>query len=1078
MAVVVAKNTVGSSWRKTLSTREWSHIPEEEKHYVRTTAMSILLQDTSDRIALQAALLIANICRFDVPRPWSSLLPDLANAAAVDSPIYLGFKTRALTALKYVLRSLRTKRFVIESPNGRPSTTEELEVLGEAIDADRATMFRHAKDLLGVLRAQWHGNFTVLLQRGAEWELKGPLAVAGLAAIRELLLLIPDLADTEAEFHALLSEGAEAARAVAVPLFSGGSIAPAIAVDTGDVDVQAKLYSKCWERLLQIAQVAMDRHTVGFAQHIAAWVGLCVNTVLLGLMDSSTIHGIRAKSRMILTRFVARAMLQPLYQQDTSAEEAEALASLPFLVRQRMSTSLPALQDASAALDAMVKSTENGPCRALVEAIISKYIALSSDELAEWQADPEGFARQIDVDTSPDADTPRPCGVALLQALFKRNESGVGDALVGLASILQAQPLTQDNIIPREATYRAIGECFLYLRTRVDFNAWYSGELRSLLASEETPGIESAVLRARALWLVGVCGEELRPEAWADAYNLTVAHIRSADFVVALMAVSAALCLVGNTLEESSFVSQPPERQRLLLFEGGLNDGIFDGGGDVAEAAHAEFQAHFKAIENSLDSLITGCFGLLQRLEEPESMVRVLTCVSEAIELLGDEVKPHLGAITGSLPQIWGVVSAGTGDVGNGARVRLHCSLLAMLAHLLSKLGSAAMDEPQVAGVLLPLLQHATNIGSPETEPLLDDGLKLWMAMLQATRTLTPELIEMVGARLGPILHRGRDNTWAFKIAGAYVLHGGIDTVGSISGELATGIVASLTSAMEGMQPKSGTQPGSITLGTLAGEVAQEAVEAAVLLGSLQRAMQAQLLASLEAPLQATFALVGSDYGGGVLRLPSKSLGIVEACIEVIQHVVFVSPATAAALIGSFPSAQNRFIDRWIALSATRDVGELFIPTLAAVGRARRHRAGVAICAAIVSDAFPALHDVDRAAQALVLGLRAAREQRTFESDQRRLADAKPSDPNHADQVMLRRLMAARSDPLRTVDATDAVRAAAGHVTAWAGTERILAAIAAVDPMYREQLAALLAGQLPDAVEEAAIESMKQAALS
>jgi len=40
---VVAKNTVGSSWRKTLGSREWSKVPEEEKVAVREGAQSLLL---------------------------------------------------------------------------------------------------------------------------------------------------------------------------------------------------------------------------------------------------------------------------------------------------------------------------------------------------------------------------------------------------------------------------------------------------------------------------------------------------------------------------------------------------------------------------------------------------------------------------------------------------------------------------------------------------------------------------------------------------------------------------------------------------------------------------------------------------------------------------------------------------------------------------------------------------------------------------------------------------------------------------------------------------------------------------
>ena len=118
LAVVVAKNAVGSSWRKCVGTREWSHVPEEEKQFVRSTAMGVLLQDPSDRVSMQAGLLITNIARFDFPRPWHNLLPNLAAAAAIESSVPIQAKSRALSAIKYILRALRSKRFIIEAPTG------------------------------------------------------------------------------------------------------------------------------------------------------------------------------------------------------------------------------------------------------------------------------------------------------------------------------------------------------------------------------------------------------------------------------------------------------------------------------------------------------------------------------------------------------------------------------------------------------------------------------------------------------------------------------------------------------------------------------------------------------------------------------------------------------------------------------------------------------------------------------------------------------------------------------------------------------------------------------------------------
>lgn len=64
LAAVIAKNAVGSSWRKTVDSREWSRVSLQEKQYVQAHAVHRLLADPSDKVAVQLALLVANIARW------------------------------------------------------------------------------------------------------------------------------------------------------------------------------------------------------------------------------------------------------------------------------------------------------------------------------------------------------------------------------------------------------------------------------------------------------------------------------------------------------------------------------------------------------------------------------------------------------------------------------------------------------------------------------------------------------------------------------------------------------------------------------------------------------------------------------------------------------------------------------------------------------------------------------------------------------------------------------------------------------------------------------------------------------
>ena len=46
------------------------------------------------------------------------------------------------------------------------------------------------------------------------------------------------------------------------------------------------------------------------------------------------------------------------------------------------------------------------------------------------------------------------------------------------------------------------------------------------------PGLHGSILRAGALWLLGVCGAELHAQHWGEALALTVTHVRHEDVVV------------------------------------------------------------------------------------------------------------------------------------------------------------------------------------------------------------------------------------------------------------------------------------------------------------------------------------------------------------------------------------------------------------------------------------------------------------------------------------------------------------------------------------------------------------------
>ncbi|KAL6783825.1 hypothetical protein ACKKBG_A03665 [Auxenochlorella protothecoides x Auxenochlorella symbiontica] len=1079
MATVVAKNAVGSSWRKIMGTREWSRVPDAEKAYVRTTSTACLLSEPSSRVAVQLALLISNLARFDVPRPWDSLVGDLAASAGMDSPTSLESKLRSLRALKHCVRGLKGKRFAIDTPNILMSLSDNaVTALTSQIDTDRGQLAAQLKALLPSMQAGWQASLGPFLAGAGGWEGAGRHAVACLAVLVEVLGAVQELGGAEEAFASLMREGAAAAAQVAPRLGEA-----AAGRGGGETATRGALLCKAWERLLQCALAGLDRHPLAFAAHVPAWATLCASTALLGL-DAAAVHHIRTKSRVLLTRFTARVLIQPMYRPDFINLHAQGFGVLTSAY-DRSQRYLPSLTAAQEALDGLLAP---GQCSALVQAVVTKYIALSSEELEEWQADAEGFARQVDVETSPDADTPRPCGVALLECMLERETESVSSALVEAAGQLQTAPLTRETLLLREATYRALGECFSHVRTKVDFPNWYETELRGILQPTPNAGLDAHILQARALWLVGVCGEELGHEPWDEAFGLCAAHISSPDLVVALMAVSACTAMVAQALEESAFLSQAPERHRMRerLFLDGFGD-FDEAGQEATEQVSADFTAHTAAITRRVDGLIGACFSMLPGLEESESMVRVLHAVSTVVELLGSRLAPHLAAITDALPGVWGVVAARRG-AGPGAAARLHAALIGVLAHLVGRLGLAAVAEPRVGALLAPLLRHATDVASTDSEPLLDDGLRLWRGVLQHSTSVSPLLADLFAHRFMPLLARGQDMVQVYCLAEAYLLLGGVEALGPALQPLMDNVAATFervlasqpaVGAAAAQARKTGQHAGGggahaaarARFGGRAGMLQPDEIQEALSAASLAQLVLQQVPRgatpppSLRAPLEAAAALAGADFGGTVARLPARALGVLEAAMQVISAALWIDPRGTWALVmgaeagegGDSPRA-TRMLDRWVSMSLTVDMAELFLPPLAVTARARRHEAAVVAATLLCADAAPQLRDAARASRVIVLGLKAVKEAPAYRKDVESFKESLARAENEEDQLTLRRLSVATSHAIAEVDVAETVRAAAQKVAAWHGEEALLAALRAVDGAYPDQLRAVLQG--------------------
>lgn len=1075
MALIIAKNAVGSSWTKQYRTREWKKVPDVEKGAVRDMLLKdIIPGETSENVAIQASMLIANIAQFDYPERWPNLLGTLLSMSLPEGQLLLERRHRALRTIKVVARVLQRKRFVLEDPSGSPLmslTPERLHELSSLIEVSRIQMKESLQSLIAPLEGLWESEYGAFSQGSPSWRHNMKICRMAMSACGEVLSSLDGISQIKQEFHHLLSSACSLAATIAKQIFR-----PRQESDyTRQEEVEAM--SKCWERLIQIGIISIAKHSLDFAPTLPMWVDLCVRQGILG-PDVQTFHLIRAKSKVLSIRLLARAFLHPHFRKSTGWVTGGLMGFRP----QEPKLEDPSVQSAITCLEDVL-SFENGKCSALVEALASKYIIITPEERLEWEHDPEGFAREVDAETSPEADNPRPCGIGLLECMLEYSPESVRKSIMSLAqAVAQNSSASDDSVMAREAMYRVIGECFQHLRGVISFDQWYNNELKSIITGND-PILSSlspfskSILTSRSLWLIGACCEELLASSFAEAFLLCTTKIGDSDVVVALMAVASVGSMLSQVIEEQHFVSQSKETKSLML-EGPIPT---NEGEDMVQRANEEFNSHMEGIMTVIDALLMHCFQILPKLSEVESMVRVLQCITCTIELVGDKITSHFQSFTQCILPLWQMMNEASSGK-HASLVRLQCSVLAMLGHMVSKLGQVAIEDPRISGIVFPLLLSSTDPANPSAEPLAEDALRLWLAMLHASPKLTSELIDLGPSRLVPHLEKGKETDFCFQIASAYALHGGLDSVKDMLDLLSSRLHQVLQNAVDYLtNPKDKTKHAYF----ISPQVSRELDSTLTLLGILQR-LHMKLPPCLEPPVKCACTLLCLDFRNlsktsisNASFIPSRLATLLNPALQIVCRLIYAMPSAIGPLTDNDRNAQIRLLDRWAALGSAQDVGEVFVPQISVLGRARRHNLAVSMCMLIMSDQCELLKDGPRVGRMLIMSLKAALEQRQFEKDQNMLLQYHevddPSQPR--DFLRERRLSMTRTDPLRTVDAQDATRTAANHVCGLLGKEGILKILEQYNPVYSIEMSRLLSSQLSEIEANEAIERMSKAHL-
>ncbi|KAG8035764.1 hypothetical protein G9C98_001420 [Cotesia typhae] len=367
--------------------------------------------------------------------------------------------------------------------------------------------------------------------------------------------------------------------------------------------------------------------------------------------------------------------------------------------------------------------------------LVTHYFLLTQEDLQMWDTDPENFA----VEDSRESwkYNLRVCTQTVFLSIFPQSINVMSSVLMDLMQRYH-QPVDPNDwraILMKDAVYLAVGLVAFDLYDEVNFDQWFSTTLRQEL---EVKSNNYRIIKRRVCWLIGQwtrvkLSEKLIPEL----YKLMIKALSSdEDLVVRLEA--------SNTLKQA------------------LDD----------------FQFHIDEFMPFLETTFLLLFNLLREVTECDTKMQVLYVLSFVIERVGNDIRPYIGPLSAYLPQLWEI---------SEKHNMMRCAIISTLVHYVKALRSECII---VEPMIVSMVGLSCDLNQDAHVYLMEDGLELWLALLENIATPTPGIMELV-QNMPAVLDFGLDQVTfkpAINIIQAYILLSPQNFVGELGSRIIKGI--------------------------------------------------------------------------------------------------------------------------------------------------------------------------------------------------------------------------------------------------------------------------------------------------
>ncbi|KAF9954158.1 hypothetical protein BGZ70_010643 [Mortierella alpina] len=345
----------------------------------------------------------------------------------------------------------------------------------------------------------------------------------------------------------------------------------------------------------------------------------------------------------------------------------------------------------------------------LAEILITKYMRLTEDDLEEWDNNPEEWALEEEADSW--RYQLRPCAEKVFMDLLSSHRAQLSPLLVQLAG----STANMTDLFLKDSIYTAIGLGSHDLYGAIDFDSWLNGQLSQEV---QNAALDFRVIRRRIAWMIGKwVSVNISKDARPTVYTIMLHLLRPDEHLAVRLAAAQNLkaCIDDWDFEPATFAPY-------------------------------------------LEQSVQGLKSVMGQVEEPDSRMRILSCMSIIVERMDEHIAPYAQQIIELLPPLWQAAAN---------QNLLQSAILVIMTKLVESLKSQSVG---LHAMVMPLIRLSVDPSQEAHVYLMEDGFELWLATLKSAREATEELLSLVPAAVA-LLSEGMDHMRTMlKILQSYLM--------------------------------------------------------------------------------------------------------------------------------------------------------------------------------------------------------------------------------------------------------------------------------------------------------------------